>query len=209
MNALLFGATGMIGSRILNELVSRGHHVIAAARDTTKVPERANVKTVDANILHPHEVATAAHGVDAIISAFNAGMEHPEVLVTATKSLIGAAKAAHIKRLLTISGTGALFSRPGVRMVDEPDFSEYWRPVARAHSDALDELMASGLEWTAISPPPLIQPGRRTGRYRLGTDYIVEDAHGNAHISAEDFAVAMVDELEKPEHIGKRFTVGY
>jgi putative NADH-flavin reductase len=209
MNVVLFGATGMIGSRILAELVSRGHHVTAAARDTSKISPNANVKAVEANILHPHEVAAAAHGMDAMISAFNAGMEHPAFLVTATRSLIGGAKAAHVKRLLAISGTGALFSRPGVRMVDEPDFSEYWRPTARAHSDALDELMASGLEWTAISPPPLIQPGRRTGRYRLGTDYIVEDAHGNSHISAEDFAVAMVDELEKPEHIGKRFTVGY
>lgn len=209
MNVVLFGATGMIGSRILAELVSRGHHVTAAARDTSKIPPNANVKAVEANILHPREVAETAHGANAILSAFNAGMEHPDTLVTATRSLIGAAKSAHVKRLVTISGTGALFSRPGVRMVDEPDFSEYWRPVARAHSDALDELMVSGLEWTAISPPPLIQPGRRTGRYRLGTDYIVEDAHGNSHISAEDFAVAMVDELEKPAHVGKRFTVGY
>ena len=209
MNVVLVGATGMIGSRILNELVTRGHHVTAAVRDTAKVPAHANVAPVAANILHPREVAEAAHGAAAILSAFNAGMEHPEVLVTATKSLIGAAKAAQVKRLITISGTGALFSRPGVRMVDEPDFSDYWRPVARAHADALDELIASGLEWTAISPPPLIQPGRRTGRYRLGTDYIVEDAQGNSHISAEDFAVAMVDELEKPAHTGKRFTVGY
>lgn len=209
MNVVLFGATGMIGSRILNELVSRGHHVTAAVREPAKVPAHANVKAIEANILHPREVAAIIHGTDAVLSAFNAGMEHPEVLVTATKSLIGAAKSAHVKRLITISGTGALFGRPGVRMVDEPDFSEYWRPTARAHADALDELMVSGLDWTAISPPPLIQPGRRTGRYRLGTDYIVEDAHGNAHISAEDFAVAMVDELEKPAHIGKRFTVGY
>ena len=209
MNVALFGATGMIGSRILAELVHRGHHVTAAARDISKIPPTANVKPVEINILHPREVASTIHDADAALSAFNPGMEHPEILVTATQSLIGAAKSAHVKRLLTISGTGALFSRPGVRMVDEPDFSEYWRPAARAHANALDELMASGLDWTAISPPPLIQPGRRTGRYRLGTDYIVEDAHGNSHISAEDFAVAMVDELEKPAHIGKRFTVGY
>jgi uncharacterized protein len=209
MNVVLLGATGMIGSRILNELVSRRHHVTAAARDTSKVPHQANIKAVEANILHSKEVAEIIHGADAVISAFNPGMEHPEVLITATRSLIGAAKQAHVKRLLTVSGTGALFSRPGVRMVDEPDFSEYWRPTARAHADALDELMASGLDWTAISPPPLIQPGRRTGRYRVGTDYIVEDAHGNSHITAEDFSVAMVDELEKPAHIGRRFTVGY
>ncbi|HEY0263495.1 MAG TPA: NAD(P)H-binding protein [Granulicella sp.] len=209
MHVVLFGATGMIGSRILQELVSRGHQAIAVVREPERVPPHPAVKATKGDLLHTEEIAPLMKGADAIISAYNPGMEHPETLVDATQSLIAAAKQAGVRRLLTISGTGTLFIAPGVRMVDDPGFSPYWRPTAQAHADALDLLMESGLDWTSISPPGLIQPGNRTGKYRIGTDYLVEDAHGHSRISSEDFAIAMVDELEHPKHIQKRFTVGY
>jgi putative NADH-flavin reductase len=209
MKVVLFGASGMIGSRILQELVSRGHSVTAVVRDTAKVPVGAGVTVKQGDVLNSETVAIMAKGNDAVISAYAPGFDTLGNLVLATKSLIAGVKAAGLRRLLIVGGAGSLDVAPGVQLVDTPDFPSAWKGIALAHRDALNVLKESDLDWTSFSPAALIEPGVRTGKFRLGTDQLIVNDKGEGKISAEDFAVAMVDELEKPAHVLARFTVGY
>lgn len=213
MNITLFGASGMIGSRVLAELLDRGHTVTAVARHPEKItaagaPEQA-VKLRAGDLLNPRDVEEAVLGADAVISAYSPGFETPGRLVDAARTLTEVLPKAGISRLLWVSGAGSLEVAPGLQLVDTPDFPPAWKPVALAHRDALDVLAASQLQWTALSPAALISPGKRTNSFRLGHNELITDANGQSQISAEDFAVALVDELETPKHIRQRFTLGY
>ncbi len=208
MNVVLFGATGMIGSRILQELLSRGHKVTAVVRNPEKVPANPAVKAVSGDLRNTSQSAGLIQGADAVISAYSPGNE-PARIVDATRSLIAAAQQAGVKRVIMVGGAGSLLVAPNLRLVDTPDFPAEWKPIATAHADAFEVLQNSRLDWTYFSPAALIQPGKRTGKFRLGTDNLITDAQGNSSISAEDYAIALVDELETPKHIRQRFTVGY
>jgi len=208
MNLVLFGATGMIGSRVLKELVARGHTVTAVARDVSRVPNEPGVKAVQGDVLNTVEVAEIVKGSDAVISAYSPG-PNPEVVVDATKSLIAGLKQAGVKRFIEVGGAGSLFVAPNVRLIDAPNFPAEYKEIALAHADALEVLRNSDLDWTYFSPAALIQPGERTGKFRLGEDTLIADEKGNSSISAEDYAIALVDELENPKYIRKRFTIGY
>jgi putative NADH-flavin reductase len=209
MNVVLFGASGMIGSRILQELVARGHSVTAVVRDTAKVPVMAGVTTKRGDVLDVDSVATNVKGSDAVISAYAPGFETLGNLVLATQSLIAGLQKAGVRRFLMVGGAGSLEVAPGLQLVDAPDFPAAWKGIALAHRDALNVLKGSDLDWTSLSPAALIEPGVRTGKFRLGTDQLVMDDKGESKISAEDFAVAAVDELEKNAHVRQRFTLGY
>ncbi|HYK35786.1 NAD(P)-dependent oxidoreductase [Alloacidobacterium sp.] len=208
MNVVLFGATGMIGSRVLKELVLRGHQVTAVVRDPSRVPNEPGVKAVQGDVLNAAAVADVVKDADAVVSAYNPG-QTPAAIVDATKSLIAGLKQAGVKRLIEVGGAGSLFVAPNVRLVDAPNFPTEWKAIALAHGDALEVLRRSDLDWTYFSPAAFIQPGERTGKFRLGTDTLVADEKGTSRISAEDYAIALVDELENPKHIRQRFTVGY
>jgi putative NADH-flavin reductase len=114
-----------------------------------------------------------------------------------------------VKRLVVVGGAGALELAPGVQLVDTPTFPAHWKGLALAHRDALPLYQNSDLDWTYVSPSAIIEPGQRTGHYRIGTNQLLTDAKGNSHISAEDFSVALLDELEHPRFVRQRFTVGY
>lgn len=119
-------------------------------------------------------------------------------------------KQAGITRLLVVGGAGSLEVKPGLRVIDTPDFPEQWKGTARATADVLELLRGErDIQWTFLSPAAMLQLGTRTGTFRLGTDQLLVDANGQSHISTQDYAVAMIDELEKPTHIRQRFTVGY
>ncbi|HEX3438164.1 MAG TPA: NAD(P)-dependent oxidoreductase [Pseudacidobacterium sp.] len=208
MNVVLFGATGMIGSRVLQELLSRGHKVTAVVRDPGRVPANPAVKAVKGDLLNTSEVASVIKGSDAVVSAYSPG-ENPGKIVDATRSLIAAAKQAGVMRVIMVGGAGSLLVAPNVRVVDAPNFPEEWKGIALAHNDALDVLRKADLDWTYFSPAALIQPGERTGKFRIGANTLVADTQGNSKISAEDYAIALVDELERPQHIRQQFTVGY
>jgi len=213
MKIALFGATGMIGQRVLAEAVSRGHQVTAVARDITKVKATGpNVRAVKADILDPNSVAGVVAGHDAVVSAFSpVGDQGLDSLVKSVRSLIAGLKQAGVKRLVAVGGAGSLEVAPGVQLVTVPQFPEAYKAIALAHGDALNVFRkeAGGLDWTSFSPAAVIAPGQRTGQFRLGEDKLVADAKGDSLISAEDYAVALVDELEHPKHIGKRFTAAY
>jgi putative NADH-flavin reductase len=218
-NIALFGTTGMIGQRILNEALSRGHTVTAIARDPSKISEkRPNLTVTAGDILKPESVAAAAGGHDVVVSSYGPRDGDPQQLVTAARSLIEGIKAANQKagksiRLIMVGGAASLEVAPGVILLDAPNFPAAWKGIASAHRDALQVLRAeagkAGVDWTYFSPAAFIQPGERTGKYRTGTDQLVADAKGESRISAEDYAVALVDEIEKPKFIGRRFTAAY
>ena len=210
---VLLGATGMIGQRILAEALSRGHQVTAVTRETSRTGEhRQNLDYRVGDIFKPETIAAAAVDHDVVVSAYGPGMGDANLVVKAAHSLIEALTRVEPIRLIVVSGAGSLELKPGLQLVDTPDFPAAWKPVALAHREALDVFRKAGFaefDWTAASPSAAIEPGTRTGKYRTALDQLIVDAQGNSRISAEDFAVAVVDEIEKPKFDGKRFTVGY
>ncbi len=208
MKVILYGASGFIGSRILNELLSRNHQVTGVVRDISKIAN-PDVEALASDICSSDQVAEIVAGSDAVISAYAAPFSAPEKLVEATKSLIHGLKKSKIRRLIVVGGAGNLEVSPGVQLLETPEFPAAWKPVALAHREAFRVLLTSDLDWTSFSPAALIEPGVKTGKYRLGQDDLVVDAKGESRISAEDYATALVDELENPKHIQRRFTIGY
>ena len=209
MNVVLYGGTGQAGSRILSELLSRGHQVKAVVRDPAKLPQGPGL-TVEAGDLSDADAITrTVKGVDAVISAYAPPMNAVEELVAVTKRLTDAAKAAGVPRLLVVGGAGSLEVAPGAQLLDTPSFPEAWKPIALAHRGALQVLKSSDANWTYLSPGAFFEPGERTGKFRLGKDNLISNESGDSRISMEDYAIALVDELEKPEHLCQRFSVGY
>ncbi len=209
MKVVLFGASGMIGSRILDELARRGHAVTAVARNPEKVQAFNGVKVVQGDVTDPASVAAVAKGADAAISAYAPPPTETAKILDATRSLLTGLKQAGVRRLIVVGGAGSLEVAPGVQLVDTPEFPSAWMAIALAHRDVLPILKQSDLDWTYLSPAALIQPGVRTGKFRLGGTRLVANDRGESRISAEDYAVALVDELENSQNIRKQFTAAY
>jgi putative NADH-flavin reductase len=211
MKVALFGSTGQIGSRVLNEATDRGHQVTAIVRDPARAPARA-AAVVIGDVTDVRSVVETVAGHDAAISAVGGVLPGQEpIVVQAARALIAGLPEAGVDRLLVVGGAGSLLTPEGVRLIDQPDFPEHVKPFSMAQVDALEIYRsdAGGLRWTFLSPADDIEPGERTGRFVLGEDEAVYDASGRSHISMEDYAVAFVDELEAPRHVGRRFTLGY
>ena len=202
MKVVLLGAGGRAGSRILAELAGRGHEVIALSRTPEKIPVLDGVRTGAIDVRDGQAVVEAVHGADAVINA----TKFKEI---DTQGLIDAVTQAGVKRFISVGGAGSLWVAPGVREMDGPGFPDFVKPEASAGARLLDQLRASSLDWTFISPSRIFEPGQRTGVFRFGADDLLFDADGKSWISMEDYAVALVDELERPAHVKKRFTVGY
>lgn len=209
MNVVLYGATGKAGSRILNELLSRGHQVKAVVRDSAKLSQRPGLVVETGDLSDVDAITQAIRGADAVISAYGPPVDAIEELVAVTKRLADAVKNAAGPCLLVVGGAGSLEVAPNVELVDTPSFPETSKPIAFAHRGALQVLKSSDTNWTYLSPGAFFEPGERTGKFRLGKDNLIADKNGNSRISMEDYAIALVDELEKPEHLCQRFSVGY
>ena len=173
--------------------------------------ERLIVKAGD--VYDAAALATLISGHEALISAFNPGWKNPRLCddqVRGTAAIIAAVKQAGIRRVLWVGGAGGLEVKPGVRVVDDPSLPDWIKPGSLATINALEQLRNEPtLDWSFLAPSAELHPGQRTGHFRLGGDALLVDASGKSHISLEDFAVAMIDELEHPAHIRERFTVGY
>lgn len=212
MKIALIGGTGFVGSALLAELLSRGHQVTALARNPGKYTPQAGLTIVTADVQDAAQVAQAVAGHDAVANAYNPGWTVPDIhdqFLKGTRAIIDGVKQAGGKTpLLTVGGAGSLFIAPGVQLVDTPEFPAEWKSGALAAREALDIFRKeAGLAWTFVSPPVMLAPGERTGRYRVGGDDVLMSGDAPAGISVADLAVAIVDELEKPQHTGKRFTV--
>ena len=214
-NVLLIGATGFVGSAVLNELVSRGHKVTAVARNTEKVAKSGLVDAVKEDVANVDAIAKLAEGKDAIISAYNPGWTNPDIATLISENypkILSAAKKSGVERLLIVGGAGTLFCAPGLRVVDSGAIPEEIMGGVRPLGDFyLNTLMnENDIDWVFFSPAGVFdQQGKKTGNYRLGKDDLIVDAEGNSHISVQDYADAMVNELEKPVHHKERFTIGY
>ena len=212
MHIALIGATGFIGSAILQEALARGHRVTALVTRPERLPAHPQLVARKVDVLDTAALTTQLTGADAVISAFSGHARHDvfDYYMQGFHSIIAATRAAGVARLLVVGGAGSLEVAPGVQVLDTPSFPAQWRATAEGAREALKTLRASsGLAWTMLSPSAEIAPGERTGRFRLGTDQLLVDDTGRSHISVEDYAVAMVDELEQARHTGRRFTAGY
>ncbi len=206
----LFGATGKIGSHILDEALARGHKVTAVVRDPQRaLKPRHLLECKPGDILKPASVALSTRGNDVVVSAYGPGAGSAEQIVMAAKALVEGVAAEQPMRLIAVNGAGSLQVSPGVQLMDTPDFPHAWKSIAQAHREALDIFRAAKFDWACISPPALLEPGNRSGKYRTGTDQLIVDGNGKSWISFEDFAVAIVDEIENPHFHRQRFTVGY
>ncbi|ALG71015.1 3-beta hydroxysteroid dehydrogenase [Azospirillum thiophilum] len=203
MNVAIIGAAGRAGSRIQAELLRRGHAVTAIVRDPAKVAAAPGL-TVEAGDANDGEsLALLLAGHDAVVSAVM-------FLMSDAGTLIGAVKRAGVPRYLVVGGAGSLEVAPGVRVLDLPEFPEIYKAEATRGAEFFDRLKTEPeLNWTFLSPSAEFVLGERTGVFRLGDDSLLADANGRSWISYEDFAVALVDEIETPAHERKRFTVGY
>jgi putative NADH-flavin reductase len=202
MKVAVIGASGRGGSRIVEELTRRGHQVTAIARNLDKIPGGPNV-TKQPGDINDAGLADLLKGHDAVVSAVRFTQSDPDLL-------IGAVKKSGVKRYLVMGGAGSLEVAPGKKLIDTPQFPEAAKPEASRGGIFLDKLrQQDDLDWTFLSPAALIEIGQRTGKFRLGGDQLLKDADGKSRITFEDFAIAMVDEVEKPKHSRRRFTVGY
>lgn len=214
MKIAIIGATGFVGSAVLNEALNRDHQVTAIARNIDKLTVKNDkLTTVSADADDSDNLAKILAGHDAIVSAYNAGWTNPNLyndFIKGSEAIQQAAKLSGVKRLLVVGGAGSLEVAPGVQMVDTPEFPAQWKSGATAARDYLNILKKENeLDWTFISPAANLHPGERTGAFRLGTDQPVTDENGKNEISVEDMAVAIIDELESNRFIKRRFTIGY
>ncbi|MFB7502054.1 NAD(P)-dependent oxidoreductase [Streptomyces broussonetiae] len=211
----LFGANGTIGVRILDEALRRGHHVTAVVRDPAKLTRSdPNLTVVTGDVLDPESVTEVAKGHDVVISAVGGGdgPGHIATIRPAAEALVAGVRTlgGDAPRLITVGGAGSLRTPDGTQVWDAEGLPEFLLQIMHAHGDALDFYRTvSDVRWTNCSPAATIEPGERTGTYRTATDDLVVAEDGSSRISAEDFAVALLDEVEQPRHIGERFTVGY
>jgi putative NADH-flavin reductase len=202
MKIALIGATGNAGSRILAELSRRGHHITAIARHPEKLPALSGVAPLQADAGDVAGLAAVIKGHDAVISSVHFTASDPH-------KLIAAVHQAGVRRYLVVGGAGSLEVAPGVKLIDTPQFPAIYKAEAAAGGVFLDLLRQEPvLDWTFLSPSAMFVPGERTGKFRLGRDQLLINDKGS-HISFEDYAVALADEVEKPAHSRQRFTVGY
>jgi uncharacterized protein len=212
MNIGVIGATGRIGQRIVAEAVQRGHHVTAFTSNAAKIPsDKGKVAWKTADVLNADSVATAMQGQDVLISSYGtAPGANPKPIVTAAETLLKAGERHPQVRVLMVGGAGSLEVAPGKTVIDSGMIPEPWIAIPVAHKEALDAFKKnSTVNWTYFSPAGTIQPGERTGKFRLGGDQLIVGENGKSEISMEDYAVALLDEVEKPRHPRQRFTVGY
>lgn len=212
MNIALIGASGYVGAPLLKEALARGHKVTALVSRPDRIDPAEHLTVIAGNVLDASALATQLGGHDAVISAFSghAQADIQAYYVKGMRSIVDAVKRAGVKRLLVVGGAGSLEVAPGVLLIDTPQFPAQWRPTAAGALEALAMLRQEAtLDWTFLSPSAHLEPGARTGVFRLGTDQLLQDASGRSGISLADYAVAMIDELESPAHSRRRFTVGY
>nr|WP_150776766.1 NAD(P)-dependent oxidoreductase [Pseudomonas fluorescens]VVM56016.1 hypothetical protein PS652_01039 [Pseudomonas fluorescens] len=199
----IIGATGRAGSQLLEEALRRGHSVTAIARDTSKLQVREGVKNVALDISDAAALEQAVQGHDVVLSAAHFSTIKPQAIIEPVKR-------AGVKRLLVVGGAGSLLLPSGHKVIDSPAFPEAYKAEATAGGHYLDTLrQEKDLDWTFLSPSAEFVEGARSGAYKLGKDHLLIGVDGKSWISFADYAIAMLDEVEKPAHSRQRFTVGY
>ena len=229
----VIGATGTIGSRIVTEALDRGHRVTAFSRDVSGIQDgRENIQWKNVDATDADGIAAVLPGLDILISGFGAGnaandpadavaraIADPGIYARAAAALLTALESYSQLRLIVIGGAASLEVKPGLVFADSDELlnaaidgfrlPREYAAAMRGHGDALNLFRTSNRLWTYLSPAVEIAPGERTGRFRIGGDQPVMDAEGRSRISVEDAAVAVLNEVELPRFVQRRFTIGY
>ncbi|MBW8683372.1 NAD(P)-dependent oxidoreductase [Chitinophaga rhizophila] len=214
-NIILIGASGFVGSAILKEALNRGHQVKAVVRNPEKITVKDDkLEVVAADVQDVTALTPILKGADAVISSYNPGWTNPNIYndtLTGYKAILDAVKGADVNRLLVVGGAGSLFVKPDVRVMDTGVLPEAILPGVKGLADVYYTYLKpeTTLDWAFFSPAGNIAPGERTGSFRLGKDDLIVNEKGESNISVEDYALAMVNELETPQHHQVRFTIGY
>jgi len=214
MKILLIGATGNIGQHILKEALNKEYEVTAVQRHPENLKaEHERLNVVKGDLLNKNELPALLNGHALIISAISAGgASTPEQFKRANENLIAALEGRPEQRLIIVGGAGNTEVAPGVRVVHSPimdSLPEEWKPDIYAHAYVLDQYKESGINWTYFSPARDVEPGKRTGKYRIGTGNMIIDGNGNSKISMEDYAAALVDEIENRRFVKQQMSIGY
>lgn len=216
MKLVLFGANGSAGSCIAQEALNRGHQVSAIVRDASRFTIRhEHLTVVVGNVCDVASVAEIVKGHDAVISAAGPGAaiandpNQAPMVVQAAHALIEGLKQTGVRRLIVVGGAGSLEVAPGVQLVDTPNFPEQYRPASLAHREALKIFQQSDLDWTFFSPAAEFESGERRGVFQIGGDQLLMDAEGRSRISVQDFAIALLDEVENPQFLRRQMTAAY
>jgi len=212
---VLIGASGFVGSAILNEALDRGNKVTAVVRHPEKITKvHKNLVVKQGDVSFSDTVTDMSKGADAVISAYNPGWQNPDIAEETTRvyrAILNGVKQAGVMRFLVVGGAASLFISPGKRFMDAGLMPESFLPAVRALAEVyLIDLMAEkSIDWVFFSPAGMLVPGLRTGKFRLGKNDLIVNETGESKISVQDYAVAMIDEFEKPSHHRERFTIGY
>jgi hypothetical protein len=212
---VLIGASGFIGSAILKEALDRGLNVTAVVRYPEKITiVHKNLVKTEGDVSFSDTVAEVSKGADVVISAYNPGWKNPDIAKETTlvyKAILEGVRKSGVKRFLVVGGAASLFISPGKRLMDAGVIPESFLPAVKALADVylIDLTDEKSIDWVFFSPAGIIEPGQRTGKFRLGKDDMIVNEKGESKISVQDYAVAMIDEVEKPVHHRERFTIGY
>lgn len=215
MKVAVIGATGFVGQNLVKELSTRGHEVIAIARNPSVLTDQAGVSTKTVDVNDVEALANAVKGTEVVVSAFNAGWTNPELyqdFLKGSQDIQQAVKQSGVQRLIVIGGAGSLYI-DGNQLVDSPDFPEAYKAGATAARDYLNIIKEEKeLNWTFFSPAIEMHPGittGRTGNYRLALENPVFNEEGRSILSVQDLAVVIADEVETNQHAQQRFTAAY
>jgi len=212
---VLIGASGFVGSAILKEALDRGHYVIVLVRHPDKLTVvHKNLIVRQGDVSQSNIVTETCKGADAVISAYNPGWKNPNIAVETTsvyRTILEGVRQSGVKRLLVVGGAGSLFISPGKRLMDSGVIPDSFLPAVKALAEfyLIDLQSEKSIDWVFFSPAGILEPGLRTNKFRLGKDDLIVNPEGLSKISVQDYAVAMIDELEKPAHHRERFTIGY
>jgi len=210
MRVVVYGATGNSGGEIVKELLARGHEVVAVARNVASLEAKPGLTTKTDDLSNVDTIAASIAGADAVVSAYAPPPDKTDALIEVTKRQIEAVKKTGGKaRLIVVGGAGLLEVAPGVSLIKSGHLPAEYLPIATSHEKALDVLRGSDINWTYLSPAAYFVQGERTGKFRLGSKELIADAKGESRISFQDYAIALVDEIEKPAHERGSFSVGY
>ena len=207
MKIAIIGATGFVGSGILTEALNRGHAVTAIVQNPEKLPSHPKLRPVKAEVADTKGLTSVLAGHDVVISAYNPGKDETGA---GRRSIIAAVKQSEVDRLVAVGGAGTLEVAPGQRLVDQPNFPAEWKQGSLKTADFLQDLRGeTELDWTFVCPAAHLEPGERTGHYRVGGDQLMTDSGGQSRISVPDYAVAFLDEVEAAKHPRERISVAY
>lgn len=213
MQIAVVGANGWVGSTVVREALDRGHNVTAVVRDPARLAiAHEHLAVVAGDATEPTSIAAAVRGHDVVVGAISGRRDaNNQSIPDSARGLLAGVGNAGVARLVWVGGAGSLEVAPGVRLVDTPQFPAEYKGEALAQGDALALFRAAdgAVDWLYISPAIVIAPGQRTGSYRIGGDQVLANAAGESNISVEDYAAALLDELEQPKHNRQRITIAY